>query len=183
MANTYNSLSTVTVGSGGVANIQFTSIPQTYTDLCLIFSVRSNNSSAGSGLYESLVTRINNSATTSHYYSRSLRADGSNGLAIANYNGNVSWLAPGSYVNAANVTANTFSNFQLYIPNYSSSYPKSFVIDGSSPANIATQVGANFMAASLYNQTTAITSISLSPEYGSLWVENSTAHLYGIKKD
>jgi hypothetical protein len=33
MANTYEAIATVTVGSGGAANIEFTSIPGTYTDL------------------------------------------------------------------------------------------------------------------------------------------------------
>ena len=33
MANTYVAIATVTVGSGGAASIDFTSIPATYTDL------------------------------------------------------------------------------------------------------------------------------------------------------
>jgi hypothetical protein len=38
MAATYKLIETVTVGSGGAANIEFTSIPQTYTDLKLVIS-------------------------------------------------------------------------------------------------------------------------------------------------
>jgi hypothetical protein len=33
MANTYEAIATVEVGSGGTANIEFTSIPATFTDL------------------------------------------------------------------------------------------------------------------------------------------------------
>jgi hypothetical protein len=33
MATTYEIIASVTVGSGGAANIEFTSIPATYTDL------------------------------------------------------------------------------------------------------------------------------------------------------
>jgi hypothetical protein len=33
MATTYEAIATVEVGSGGAADIEFTSIPQTYTDL------------------------------------------------------------------------------------------------------------------------------------------------------
>ena len=33
MANTYTLIASLTVGSGGAANIEFTSIPATYTDL------------------------------------------------------------------------------------------------------------------------------------------------------
>jgi len=36
MANTLKKIQTVTVGSGGAASIEFTSIPQTYTDLKLV---------------------------------------------------------------------------------------------------------------------------------------------------
>jgi hypothetical protein len=38
MATTYDLISSVTVGSGGAANIEFTSIPATYTDLVVLFS-------------------------------------------------------------------------------------------------------------------------------------------------
>jgi hypothetical protein len=35
MANTFELIASSTVGSGGAANIDFTSIPATFTDLCL----------------------------------------------------------------------------------------------------------------------------------------------------
>ena len=44
MANTYTLISSVTVGSGGASSIDFTSIPATYTDLCLVWSGRSAGS-------------------------------------------------------------------------------------------------------------------------------------------
>ena len=40
MANTYEAIATVEVGSGGAANIELTSIPATYTDLSLFISTR-----------------------------------------------------------------------------------------------------------------------------------------------
>ena len=46
MANTYTLISSVTVGSGGAANIEFTSIPATYTDLLLKLSTRTTRSTA-----------------------------------------------------------------------------------------------------------------------------------------
>ena len=42
MATTYTLISSVTVGSGGAASIEFTSIPSTYTDLVLKLSARSS---------------------------------------------------------------------------------------------------------------------------------------------
>jgi hypothetical protein len=44
MANTYEIISSVTVGAGGAAYIEFTNIPQTYTDLNLVFSGRNTSS-------------------------------------------------------------------------------------------------------------------------------------------
>lgn len=40
MANTYKKIATVTVGSGGTTSIQFTNIPNTYTDLVVMASLR-----------------------------------------------------------------------------------------------------------------------------------------------
>jgi hypothetical protein len=40
MANTYEAIATVEVGSGGAATIEFTSIPATYTDLVVKVSAR-----------------------------------------------------------------------------------------------------------------------------------------------
>jgi hypothetical protein len=44
MANTYTLISSVTVGSGGTCNIEFTSIPATYTDLVHLFICRNDSS-------------------------------------------------------------------------------------------------------------------------------------------
>jgi hypothetical protein len=181
-ANTFTLIAATSVGSGGTSNITFSSIPQTYKDLILFFSLRSNSASAGSGLYESLVTRINGSSSGGDYSSLIKRGDGTGGPTYGYYNLNVGWSMPGTYVNAANVAASTFSNFQMYIPNYTSSnIPKTISSEGSAPTNSASTVGANSRGAGRYVPTTAITSISLSPEYGSAWVQYSTASLYGIK--
>jgi len=180
--NTYTLISTTSVGSGGASNITFSSIPSTYTDLVVLFSVRSNNTSAGSGLYESLVTRVNGSTTSGDYSSIVIRGDGTGGVSNAYYFGTVGWDFPGTYVNAANVTASTFSNFQIYVPNYaSSSIPKTLSSEGSAPTNSASTVGANSRGAGRYASTTAITSLSFAPEYGTAWVQYSSASLYGIK--
>ena len=183
MPNTYTLISTTSVGSGGTSNITFSSIPQTYTDLLVLFSLRSNSATAGSGLYESLVTRVNGSTSSSDYYSFIIRGDGTGGVSNGAYATNVGWSMPGTYVTAANSTASTFSNFQVYVPNYaSSSIPKTLSSEGSAPTNSASTVGANSRGAGRYIPTTAITSLSFAPEYGSLWVQYSSASLYGISK-
>ena len=46
MAKVFKALSTVTVGAGGAASIDFTSIPSTYTDLQILCSLKTSYSGA-----------------------------------------------------------------------------------------------------------------------------------------
>ena len=45
MLNTYELIASTTVGSGGTSSINFNPIPSTYTDLKLICSIRTTQSS------------------------------------------------------------------------------------------------------------------------------------------
>jgi hypothetical protein len=76
-------------------------------------------------------------------------------------------------------TSNTFLSGALYLPNYAGSTQKSFSVDsvGENNSTTAYQV----LTAGLYNQTTAITALSVLT-YGSSLVQYSTASLYGILK-
>jgi len=166
---TYVAIATVTVGSGGAANIEFTSIPGTYTDLLAVFSVRTN----ASNVKRAFELRINSG--TSSQSSITLYADGSSvgssSYASAIYNNHT---IPG-----ANATASTFSNISVYIPNYAGSNNKSISIDGAGENN-ATEAGLAF-SAGLYSSSTAITSLLVLPESTGSFVQYSTATLYGIK--
>lgn len=181
MATTFQAIASTTVGAGGAANITFSNIPQTYTDLVISFSARSNNTSAGGGLYESIVTRINGSTSTADYTSLGWQGSGSGGLAQTKYVNNVSWIMPGIYTQAANAVANAFSNITFYLTNYTSAIPKVIVGEVSNENNITNQVVVNGIVVGRYAPTTAVTSISFAPEYGTAWVQYSTATLYGIK--
>ena len=123
MANTYNLIEVVTVGSGGSASIAFTSIPQTYTDLVLKFSGR--NSRSGADLQEFSMTF--NSNTSANYTTRWLRSTGTSASSntFASYNSFPEMGQP-----AGTVTSNVFSNYDIYIPNYTGSNNKSVSIDG-----------------------------------------------------
>ena len=171
MATTYELISSVTVGSGGAANIEFTSIPATYTDLLVKLSGRSSRSGAYGE--EFLLTFNNN---TSGYSEQWLRGTGST-VAGSSFSGSsIQQLGqPG-----AAATANTFGNWEFYIPNYAGSNYKSIILDGVTESNSTTAGHAlAYLHAGLWSNSAAITSIKLSAG-AYLAVEHSTAYLYGI---
>jgi hypothetical protein len=75
-------------------------------------------------------------------------------------------------------TANTFSNIELYIPDYAGFNNKSISNDGVSENNATTAQQA--FQAILWRNTAAITSISMT-DGGGNFAQYSTATLYGIK--
>jgi hypothetical protein len=164
MATTYTLISSVTVGSGGAATISFTSIPSTYTDICIMASMRSLGSQAG--FY------IRPNGSTSNLSARKLYGDGASAAS------NTSASTIFSFgINYSGNTASTFSNVSIYIPNYASSNYKSISVDGVNETN-ATEAFSNFVAG-LWSDTTAISSMTLLPESNS-FAEYTTAYLYGI---
>jgi hypothetical protein len=166
MANTYKLIASSTVGSGGASTIDFTSIPQTYTDLLISSSIRTNRSAVGSYFFLSF------NGNTSNFSSRFLTGDGSNVTS-----GSQARL--GGVETNANATASAFANNQIYIPNYTSSNYKSYSADSVVENNAAT--GFGYLITGLWSDTSAITSITITPEAGGTYIQHSTAYLYGIK--
>ena len=174
MANTYIQIgSTVTVGAGGTSGIQFTGIAGTYTDLVLKLSLRSNYA----GVTEGVTTNFNSSATSYTY--TYLQGAGSGTPSSAN--GGTTYIQTGLQ-DAANNTASTFGNMEIYLPNYASSTTsKTLSADSTGEDNATTSYMR--LAAGLWTNNAAITQIDLIPSLGTLWVQYSTASLYGIKKN
>lgn len=173
MPDTFIKIASVTVGSGGASTIDFTSIPSTYTDLCILLSLRNNRT----GFDRSTTTMRLNGNTGSNYSTRTVyAADGSVGSDST---------SSGTYAtvgnsNSVNNNANTFTPFTIYIPNYAGSNAKSFSVDYAQESTTATWVIQSI--AGLWNQTSAITSITLGDlQVSSSFVQYSTATLYGIK--
>ena len=166
MANTYEIISKVTVGSGGTTVIDFTSIPSTYTDLLLKLSIRNSQSS---GSWNDAVITFN--GTT--YTLSQIRITG-----VPPATGSSTETSIRVRVNNAGTTANTFGNAELYFPNYTSANFKSISIDEVTENN-ATSAWASLVAG-LVQTTAAISRITITASTDN-WVENSTAYLYGIK--
>ncbi len=170
MPKQYDCIAEVTVGSGGSSSINFTSIPSTYTDLCLKLSLR--NSYAGTYVSGKLTVNSNGSSI---YTSRVLGGGGTS-TSSGSYGPQtqMEW-GPGG---ANNLTANMFSNVEMYFPNYTSSNNKSIFIDGVMETNDATNNALNLWAG-LASTSSAISSIQVTFNAGS-WMQHSTATLYGI---
>jgi hypothetical protein len=159
-------ISTVTVGSGGAASIDFVGIPQNYTDLCLVTSLRFSASAVAASAY------IAFNGSLSNFSSRFLEG---NGASAGSY------TSPAYFAGSANAstsTASTFSSHSIYIPNYAGSNNKSFSVDAVSENNATTAY--TDLSAGLWSITTAINQITLSG--ASNFVQYSTATLYGIRK-
>jgi hypothetical protein len=173
MPNTYYLLASNTVGSGGVATVTFSSIPSTYTDLLLKASARDTFAGANNG---KILLKFNGSST-SDYSSRQLFGNGSSAGSSSNTSQTEIDITSDGAGDSAGNTANTFSNNEVYIPNYTSSDYKSFSIDAVAEENAA-QAFSN-LKAGLRSNTAAITSITLTAR--TLFAQHSTFYLYGIK--
>jgi hypothetical protein len=171
MANTMTLIASSIVGVTPAATIDFTSIPSTYTDLVLKYSLRDNTVAFA----QNVQIKINGS-TASVYSSKLLQG---NGTAANSYNqsGTLSSL---QYMTASTATASTFSNGEFYFPNYASSANKSYSYDGVTENNATSAITA--LTAGLWGNSAAITSLSIFTEGGGGTLQQySTAYLYGIK--
>lgn len=161
-------ITSVTVGSGGAASVTLPAtgtIPQTYTDLKVVYSVRSTSSTSN-------VIDISFNGNTSNFTNRYLLGTGTgtaSGTNFARFSG---------LQNSSVDTSNTFANGEIYIPNYTGSNFKSY--SGDAVQEINSSTGNNLaLVAGLWSNTAAITTITLSGYDGNL-VEGSTFYLYGI---
>jgi len=166
MANTMTLISSVTVGSGGASSIDFSSIPATYTDLLVKLSGRDSTYAADTS---TIYFKFNNDATSQSHrrlFDNSGTAGSGSGsiLGITNMNGTTS-------------TSNTFSNSEVYIPNYTLSNYKSVSVDNAMENN-STSLYFGFLAG-LWSNTSAINRITFTCD--GAFAQYSTAYLYGIK--
>lgn len=166
---TYRLIQTVTVGSGGAASIAFTSIPQTFTDLVVMCSLRGNRADINS----EITVRFNGSTTS--FTNSILFGNGSTVSSLANQTWDI--LSTGN-----SNTASVFGNASIYIPNYSGNTNKSFSIDSVNESNAT--AAYQMLTAGLWSDTSAITSVTLGVNTSTTTLINqySSASLYGISK-
>ena len=161
--------SPITVGSGGVASVTFSSIPSTYTDLMLKCSIRASSTSGNSNFFV-----VFNGVYGTSYSQIRLLGDGA--TPSSNQNSSYPWVEISSVIPNATYTSNTFGSCDIYIPNYAGSTYKSVSVDYVSENNATTSY--NYLDAGLFSDTTAISSITLDGTDN--FVQYSSFSLYGI---
>ena len=163
-------IETKTLGTAA-ASIEFTSIPQDSTDLLAKLSMRGTNAA----VFDQILMRINGSTST--YTIKGLVGDGS--TSSSDGTSGLTGMKIGVGV-GANATANTFSNTEVYIPNYTGSTQKSASSNDVGENNAASAYQDIY--ASLWSGTAAITSLLFFSQNGTNWVSGSTISLYKITK-
>jgi hypothetical protein len=176
-ATAYESIATVTVGSGGATNIEFTSIPATYSHLQIRGIVKSNDTADD----RQPVRAIFNSDTGNNFSRHLLFGNGSS----ATYDDGTSTTARlgASVISNFASYANMFTAYVIDILDYADTNKYTTVrVLGGFNTNDAT--ASNFSQIALgsfaWLNTAAITSIKLQP-FTNNFVQYSQFALYGIK--
>ena len=167
MAQNYILLETINL-TQSAASVSFDNLPASgYTDLKVVHSTRGTVTDS-SDPYD-LIFTLN---ATSTIASKVIRGSGSTAAS----NSITDRILRAGAV-PSNWTANTFSNGEIYIPNYTGSQNKSWSSDAVTENNSSS--ADRSMVAGLTAIAAAITSITLAPLAGS-FVANSTFSLYGL---
>jgi hypothetical protein len=168
--NSYESIATVTVGSGGAANVEFTGITADYTHLQLRGIFRQITSG-----YDQLYMQIN-SDTGNNYAKHALYGDGSTVTAAGNATQNHISLAalPGS-----SQTANVFGGSVIDILDYKNTNKNKTI---RSLAGVdANGSGYAWFSSGLWQNTNAVTSIKIYSSSATNLAQYTQFALYGIK--
>jgi hypothetical protein len=169
----YESIQTITVGAGGAASVEFTSIPQTYSHLQIRLIARTNRSVSADNV---ALTFNGDTLGTTNYGYHLLAGDGA--TASAGAGSNFTWIL-GANVPGASSTASVFGAGVIDILDYTNTNKNRTTrsltgYDANGSGNMRLYSG-------LYRSTTAVTSIKLWAEATFLHTQYSTFALYGIK--
>jgi hypothetical protein len=168
---TFQLIETKSLGTAS-ASIEFTSIPQTFTDLYLVAALRADRAN----IQSDIAYRFNGD-TAANYVYQLLGGTGSGVAAFRSASVTFNYLGAS---NGNSSTANSFSNQSLYIPNYTAATAKTSSAD-SVYENNAT-AAEQLIVANIWSGTAAITSILVYSANTVNLMAGSTISLYGITK-
>lgn len=161
-------IDSVTVGAGGAASIDFTSIPSTYQHLQIRVSARGTTAATDQEQYITY-----NSTSTNYYSAHILYGTGSSALSTVSTYSSVN-LVP--RLVAASSTASTFSSYITDILDYANTNKNKTIRSlGGFDANGSGEID---LMSGLWMNTSAITSINIRPSTGN-FAQYSKFSLYG----
>jgi hypothetical protein len=166
MPKSYQLIQTQTLTSTA-ASVTFSNIPQNYTDLKLMVSSRDTFAGAHLDVFLQL-----SGITTSVYTYRRVVGNGSTATSSTG----TDVKAPIAIHTGSTATANSFANYEIYIPDYTSASNKSFSSDMVSEQNATLAYTAMYSA--IMANTSAVTSIKIFGE--TAFAIGSTFYLYGV---
>jgi hypothetical protein len=173
VTTSYESIQTVTVGSGGTASIAFTSIPSTYQHLQIRAISRTNRADTN----DFMTIRFNGDSGSNYSY-HSLYG---NGASAGGNDTGTSTGTPWSGVTAGgNATASMFGAAVWDVLDYQNAnkYKTTRLLSGTDQNGIN---GRIYFMSNLWQNTAAITTVTIIPTHGTLFSEYSQFALYGIK--
>jgi hypothetical protein len=169
--NSYESIATTTVGSGGSSTITFSSISSSYQHLQIRVMARGNNANT----YDSFYVRFN-SDSGNNYTFRSLQSDGAtvSSNSISPYSG-----LRGTELSGNTATANIFGVAIIDIIDFSSTvkYKTGKVLGGVDRNG----TGAVTINSGIWANTAAVNSVTIVPVFGTSFLQYSSFALYGMK--
>ena len=165
----YESIATVTVGSGGSATVSFTSIPSTYTHLQIRY-LAANEGTTGD---EPVYMRFNSDSTNANY--RNHRTGGNGSSASSD-----SYQLPiSSAINGNGNAATYYGGGVIDILDYKNT--NKYTTVRSLSGWDSNSAGYIWVMSELWMNTAAITTIDFTTFTGSDYREFSKFALYGIK--
>jgi hypothetical protein len=170
--SSYESIATVTVGSGGQATVEFTSIPATYKHLQIRAIVRS--STAGNDAWVNYA--LNGDTTASNYGNHYLFGTGTS--AIAGYNSGSDGNLVGRAMGSASGADNVFAPNILDILDYANTNKYKVVRNLIGQDNNGSRNLIGLMS-NLWSNTAAINSITFTTANN--FTQYTSFALYGIK--
>ena len=165
MTATYEPISTQTLGTA-IADIYFTSIPQTYTDLVLVISSKSAS-------FQQIGYRLNSDNGTNYSHTQ---LAGTGASAVSQRQSGETYAKLNWYGGSGNQWGVTIAHFM----NYSNTTTYKTCI---SRGNVLAEFTGADATVSLWRNTSAITAINVLGQGGANYSVGSTFTLYGIKAE
>lgn len=175
--SSYESIATVSVGSGGQSTISFTSIPSTYKHLQIraILKTTAGSNSDGNGIW-----RVGNGSVDSgsNYSYHELQGNGSS--TYAGGSGSITSFTLGYQTGSSSGATNAFTAYVIDILDYASTTKNKTVrhLDGYDLNGLEGSIW--LQSGAWYNSSSAINAITFSNSTNN-FAQYSHVALYGIK--